>query len=61
MYWREHRTFPVISELATVLGMKSTNGVHKTPNRLVDEGLLERVGSRYAPPEAFFALTPRMI
>ena len=56
VYWREHRTFPVISELATVLRMKSTNGVHKTLNRLVDEGFLDRVGSRYAPSKAFCAL-----
>jgi len=56
VYWRKHRTFPAIAELTTVLGMASTNGVHKTLGRLVDEGLLDRVGSRYAPTEAFFAL-----
>ena len=56
VYWRQHRTFPAIAELTAVLGMKSTGGVHKTMNRLVDEGLLDRVGSRYAPTDAFFAL-----
>ena len=56
VYWRQHRTFPAIAELTTVLRMASTNGVHKTLGRLVDEGLLDRVGSRYAPTEAFFAL-----
>ena len=45
VYWRKHRTFPAIAELTTVLGMASTNGVHKTLGRLVDEGLLGRVGS----------------
>lgn len=39
-----------------LLGMRSTNGAFKVLNKLVDEGLLERVGSRYAPTEAFFAL-----
>lgn len=56
VYWRQHRTFPAIAELTKVLGMASTNGVHKTLGRLVEEGLLDRVGSRYAPTESFFAL-----
>lgn len=56
VYWRQHRTFPAIAELTGVLGMKSTGGVHKTLGLLVDEGLLERVGGRYAPSESFFAL-----
>ena len=56
LHWRRHRAFPPMSELKTVLGLKSTGGVHMTLGRLVDEGLLERVGSRYAPTEAFFAL-----
>jgi DNA-binding IclR family transcriptional regulator len=56
VYWRQHRTFPAIAELTTVLGMASTNGVHKTLARLVDEGFLDRVGTRYAPSDAFFAL-----
>jgi len=56
VYWRKHRTFPVIAELTTVLGMASTNGVHKTLGRLVEEGMLDRVGTRYAPTDAFFAL-----
>ncbi len=56
VHWRKHRAFPAIAELTAVLGMRSTGGVHKTMNRLVDEGLLDRVGSRYAPTDAFFAL-----
>ena len=36
--------------------MKSKGGVHKTVGRLLHEHLLERVSSRYAPTEAFFAL-----
>ena len=56
LHWRRHRAFPPMEELAVVLGVKSKGGVHKTLGRLVDEGLLERVGSRYAPTEAFFAL-----
>jgi len=56
LHWRRHRAFPAMEELAAVLGVKSKGGVHKTLGRLVDEGLLERVGSRYAPTEAFFAL-----
>ncbi|MFE8645295.1 hypothetical protein ACFX58_09460 [Sphingomonas sp. NCPPB 2930] len=30
VYWRANRTFPTIAELALVLGMASTGGVHKT-------------------------------
>lgn len=56
VFWRAHRTFPAIAELATVLGMASTGGVHKTLGKLVDAGFLERVGSRYAPTDTFFAL-----
>lgn len=56
LHWRRHRAFPSMEGLAVVLGVKSKGGVHKTLGRLVDEGLLERVGSRYAPTEAFFAL-----
>ena len=56
LHWRRHRAFPSMEELAAVLGVKSKGGVHKTLGRLVDEGLLERVGSRYAPTEVFFAL-----
>lgn len=56
VYWRHHRAFPAIAELTTVLGMASTNGVHKTLTRLVGEGFLDRVGTRYAPSDAFFAL-----
>lgn len=56
VHWRQHCTFPAVAELTTVLGMKSSGGVHKTMNRLVDEGLLKRAGSRYAPTDAFFAL-----
>ena len=54
LHWRRHRAFPSMEELAAVLGVKSKGGVHKTLGRLVDEGLLERVGSRYAPTETFF-------
>jgi len=54
--WARQKAFPPLAELAEVLGMASTNGVFKTLNRLVDAGLLERVGSRYAPTQAFFAL-----
>ena len=43
-------SFPGHSLLTTVLG------THKTLGRLVDEGLLERVGNRHAPTEDFFAL-----
>ena len=56
VHWKRHRAFPAIAGLTTVLGMKSTGGVHKTLGRLVGEGMLERVGSRYAPTEVFFAL-----
>jgi SOS-response transcriptional repressor LexA len=56
VYWRQHRAFPAIAELTSVLGMASTNGVHKTLARLVEEGFLDRVGTRYAPSDAFFAL-----
>lgn len=35
-----------MTELAGVLGMRSTGGVHKTLGRLVDGGLLERMGGR---------------
>jgi SOS-response transcriptional repressor LexA len=45
-----------MTELAELLGMRSTGGVFKTLNRLVDIGLLKRVGSRYAPSDAFFGL-----
>jgi SOS-response transcriptional repressor LexA len=45
-----------MAELTKVLGMRSTGGVFKTLNRLVDAGYLERVGTRYAPTDAFFAL-----
>jgi len=55
-YWRQHRAFPPIADLTEVLGMRSTGGVFKTLNRLVDAGVLERVGRRYAPSESFFAL-----
>jgi len=40
VYWRQHRTFPAIAELTAVLGMASTNGVHKALGRLVEEGTL---------------------
>lgn len=56
VHWRRHRAFPVIADIASLLGMSSTNGAFKTLNRLVDEGFLERVGTRYAPTTAFFAL-----
>lgn len=58
VYWRDHRTIPTIAALTTVLGMRSTGGVHKTLNKLVTQGLLGRVGNRYAPTDAFFATTP---
>lgn len=45
-----------MTELTTVLGMKLTGGVHNTLGRLVEGGLLERVGRRYAPTEAFLAV-----
>lgn len=54
--WRRHHSFPPMAQLAVALKMKSTGGVFKTLNRLVDAGLLERVGRRYSPTEAFFAL-----
>lgn len=56
LHWSRHRAFPSMEELTAVLGVKSKGGVHKTLGRLVEEGLLERVGTRYAPTEAFFAL-----
>jgi hypothetical protein len=31
VYWCSHRTFPAISELTTVLGMTSTNGIEAKP------------------------------
>lgn len=55
-HWRRHRSFPSMEDLATVLGVKSKGGVHKTLGRLVDEGLLDHIGGRYAPTDAFFAL-----
>lgn len=45
LHWRRHRAFPSMEELAAVLGVKSKGGVHKTLGRLVEEGLLERVGT----------------
>jgi repressor LexA len=54
--WARQKAFPPLAELTQVLGMSSTNGVFKTLNRLVDRGFLERVGSRYAPTPAFFAV-----
>ena len=54
--WKRHKTFPSIAELTGILGLRSTGGVFKILNRMVEEGLLERVGRRLAPTPAFFAL-----
>lgn len=54
-HWRQQKTFPAMSKLAEVVGLRSSASVFGLVRRLVDDGYLEKVDGRLAPTKSFFA------
>lgn len=54
-YYKQHRGFPAMAKLATVVGMSSSASVFGLVGRLSEAGYLQRLDGRVVPGKKFFA------
>jgi repressor LexA len=55
VYWKRNKTFPSMTKLADVVGLRSSASVFGLLGRLTEARYLERVDGRFAPAKRFFA------
>lgn len=54
-FWKEHRAFPAMAKLCSVVGLSSSASVFGMVGRLTESGHLQRLDGRIAPGKRFFA------
>lgn len=55
-FYARFKRLPTYTEMLDLFGFASRNAVYKLMQRWIEEGLLEKIGNRLAPTDAFFAL-----
>ena len=55
-FYKKNKRLPSYSEMLKLFGFSSKNAIYKIVQKLVDEGVLQKLDGKLAPTSRFFAL-----